>query len=616
MALRSRTFSLALVALCAGALAAPLMSSGDDGMGESMGEGLGGDDEKNMSLKIMSAAEKIWHKGERKDGSESMNRMEAALDKVETKALNKAELHAERVVEKNAIQTHNPHPRQFVKDESKDISKGVQMAEAMIGDDIGQMNKGYHIAGDVVKQQGGAIQPNYGAKMDEAVKQNMHMVNYANSLHKAMETYDPDLPGHSSLLEVSEFAPADIKVDKDVITKVTPHANAVSNVAPTKKAVAKVEGDKSKAAKVAKAPAEQKASAHKVASAKKTANGVVDVSKNIESIMAEVKGNVDLQFAPVEEQLGYNLHQEAAMAEKESERERSRSIHDEDVGRKAHDLRQANALALAAKRAEAQASLMKKAVNFAKKEHAAGTPQLPGTQVLLQMPTDATAGTPEALHPEVQKMAIKKIKERNSFDDMLQKVMRKGEETINTELAPEVPQEMQSRFKDDLLDRTLTPQQESLHVLKETKLMESLHSSPAPAKVVDPTLKEMFHDTLIQMPIKMEAEPLGNTGGRVMADVHQEVNLQDQIERLTQASITKAEADDQHAFGDLASHVDPSHVSAYGATQKMQSQMSAVGKMVEDANIQAQDNVINGVLPNGQAVRPMAHVSMMPLPKH
>merc|ERR1719460_1597159 len=99
------------------------------------------------------------------------------------------------------------------------------MAENEVGDDLGQFNKAYGIGLDKVKKQGGGVEPNIGAKMDESIKQAMHLTTYADKLKQAMETYTPP----DSLLEVGETGPADIKVDSGIVTHATSlHGSAKS----------------------------------------------------------------------------------------------------------------------------------------------------------------------------------------------------------------------------------------------------------------------------------------------------------------------------------------------------------------------------------------------------
>jgi len=618
--MRALALAVGLLCLASAIFAAPIPAA-DVGEGGLMGPhevGLG-------SNKLMMMAEKIWRKGENADGSENLDKMEGALDKVEEKGLEKVEVKTERQIERHAIESHDPHPMKMVKEESKEIARGIKMAENEVGDDLGQFNKAYDIGIDKVKKQGGDVEPNIGAKMDESIKQAMHLSTYAEKLKQAMETYTPP----QSLLEVGETAPADIKVDSGVVTHATTTQGSikaaghkalaksvvdfVEGVQPAKKETAAKAPAKKAPAKKApakKAPA-KKAPAKKASPVEKTAatrTPGVKVQKSIDSIMNEVKGDVDLQFAPVEEQLGYNLHQEAAMALKESQQEQSRSMREQGSARKHKDIREANALALAAQHAEEEAAVMKKAVNFAKKEHADGAPTVPGAEVFLQE-SEAPAFTSVGdLHPDVQRMAIKKIKEENALDDVLQKAMRKGERTLNTELAPVMPQAMKSNHNDDLLDRQLKSKDESMGVMKETEFIMHMHAAEA-KKVRD----GIFNDEFIQTGYKMEAAPLGDTTGRVEHDIHEEMNFQHQIDQLTQASIVKAEKDDQHAFGHLAAEMNPK-ANTFDATQQLQSRMNAIGQMVEDANIKAQERVATGYLPNGVKATPLAHLTMVPLP--
>merc|ERR1711959_873115 len=96
----------------------------------------------------------------------------------------------------------------------------------------------------------------------------------------------------------------------------------------------------------------------------------VDVKHKRSRTMKHVDAAVDMQFAPVEEQLGYNLHQEAKLAKHEAMQESARAGDaDKSVVERQKEMGIANEIQLAAKNADKEAQLMKDAVEKAKKEH-------------------------------------------------------------------------------------------------------------------------------------------------------------------------------------------------------------------------------------------------------
>merc|ERR1712072_557838 len=249
-------------------------------------------------------AQKIWDKGGRRDGSESMKRLDKALTSTIDKGMQKVEAKTEHVIEKNAIETHNPHPVQFATDEAKQVVRVIKSSEALVGDDLAEVNKEYKTAKSFAQKHGGGVKPMYGKEVDEGFKRQYSIMDEMHGLKQAMETYTPK---HSlSLLQLgsAKVDPASIQASKqdakslgkpDLAAKYVAKVEGVDVSEITgKKAAPKEEAAAPAAPKEVAAPAAPKEAAAPAEKSK------FDVKGELGSIMKKVAGEVDIQFAPLE----------------------------------------------------------------------------------------------------------------------------------------------------------------------------------------------------------------------------------------------------------------------------------------------------------------------------
>lgn len=540
---------------------------------------------------------------------------------------------AEQAVEKSAIRMHTPHPKQMAQDEAKIIMRGVKSSEAEIGDDLSVFNDGMKGAEAAAKAKGGGEVPGLGKNTEKDLKQGIGMYNEASRIKQAMETYAP------SLLQLAADKP-----DPEVIKNSRQDSKALGHPNMAAKYVAMIEGD-------APAPVKAKKVAAPVATAKsapqkKDGNGddteagrdrkassegghyspaapkKVKAEKYIKEVMARVDGTVDMQFAPLEEQLGYNLHQEVKLAKHEADSERSRSASDTEVTEKQKDFREANAIDVAAKNAEEEALAMKAAVNKAKSEHAN---MGPAEEALSLLQLGEAQGPAPALHgeaklmPEVQKKAIGMMIHNNKIDQVLMKAMRKAEQTINTELAPVMPHAMAAKEgATDIIERQL--RRPSASVSEETNFMANLHASSG-----DPALSLNLLEVAESPPVDLGTGDEVGAGFKIPTVLEQARNVQKDVanavpkamasqqlfDELREAAIDRVEKDDHDAFDGLKLQ---GMTHSYAAETKLQNHMSAEARSVEQQRITVSTNAAKGILPNGKRAHMGKSVHLVPVP--
>jgi hypothetical protein len=581
---------------------------------------------------VLKEGAKVWKQGERKDGSESLDKLDAALSHEIDRGMAKAEATAERDVEEAAIRGHEAHPRQLAKDEAKLIMRGVKSSEALVGDDLSMFRDGMKGAEAVAKEKGGGQEPGLGKKTEDALNTQFGMMKEGKRIQRAMETY---VPGTTlSLLQ--------LKPDAEVIKNSRQDAKSRGHPKMAAKYAAMVEGAAPAPAAGTEAPVAPAASQQppsKPKPAKTSSEGghyspkapkKVDPSKYVEEVMNRVGPTVDMQFAPLEERLGYNLHEEVRLAKHEAAAERARSASETKVTEKQRDFREATAIEVAAKDAEEEAQVMKAAVNKAKKEHSQMGPaeealsllQLgEGTSKVLPPPSNAGV---KNLRSVVQKKAIKMMVRNNHIDQVMMKAMRKAEATFNTEIAPEMPRGMAAKpGATDILDRQLKAP--SAEVSKEEKFMANLQPDPTAQPSFPISLLQVEEAPSSQPPadfnplqdvtpagFKVPSIPLGNAQKDVANAVPRAMASQQLFEQLRQAAIRRVEKDDHDAFAGLKLK---GMTHAYKAETKLQNHLESEATTIENKRITAARNVANGVLPNGQKVHMSKYVHLEALPK-
>jgi len=331
--------------------------------------------------------------------------------------------------------------------------------------------------------------------------------------------------------------------------------------------------------------------------------------------MDKVKGDVDIQFAPVEEQLGYNLHQEVKLAKHQVAAVKAAAQQEHGVHQREKDLRQANAIALAAKHAEAEALKMKKAVNQAKAEHAAN-----GELVSLLELGESAEPSSADLSQVIQKKAVKIMNDNQHLQDVMQKAMSDAEAKVNTELNPVLPTSMlpqNDQQADNILYHTMPlPSQK---VQKETSFVQQLEKEPtaliadkAKGKItthVPGAVEELLEEG--ETPVPASFDPFHkqvslnfklhevldpHATEHVEKDLNKAVGENSVIEKLSQAAVEKVEANDHAAFQGLGSD------HSYHTEQKLNTRMDNLGREVVNARISAAEQVDEGRLPNGNKV--------------
>jgi len=582
---------------------------------EDLGEGAGFHGSEKEALDLMHKAQKIWEKGERPDGSESVGKMETALDHTIDKSMSGVEQKVEHQIEETAIKGNEPHPAQFATDEAKQVVRGIRDSERLVGDDIAEFNKGYKKAENFAKSQGGGVIPDLGEKVDEGLNAEFHQVKTTQALKRAMETYVPK--SALSLVQLENTPSKEViegaKQDKEALGKPDLAAKIVAQVEhiPVEKVTGKATAPTEVAHEAAAAPApvEKKAEAEPA----RTAAGLPNAKKYIDEVMDKVKGDVDIQFAPVEEQLGYNLHQEVKLARHQVAAVKAAAQQEQGVHQREKDLRQANAIALAAKHAEAEALKMKKAVNQAKAEHAAN-----GEVVSLLELGESAEPSSADMRQVIQKKAVKIMNDNLHLQDVMQKAMNDAEAKVNTELNPILPTSMLPR-NDQQANNILyhTMPLPSQKVQKETSFVHQLEKEPtaliadkAKGKITTPgAVEELLEES--ETPVPASFDPFHkqvslnfklhevldpHATEHVEQDLNKAVGENSVIEKLSQAAVERVEANDHAAFQGLGSD------HSYHTEQKLNTRMNNLGREVVDARISAAEQVDEGRLPNGNKV--------------
>lgn len=748
----------ALVLLAAVATAAPVAMPQDEhappgDLGESSGVSATSPPTEEEGMRVMQQGLKLWKQGEKKNGGESLSKLNKAFAKLEAKQFKQSAAQAEHYVEEAVIANHVKHPRQIARDTAKQVERGLSMADRYTGDDIAQFESGVRKAEHRAEKQGGVKTANYGKYVEKEINKGMKMEKKGEALRSRMAHFQQDHPNQFAALKkattdaTSGAPPAEaVAAFKKVIAgtsvekktpKSQPKSLALLQLASSKpdKPLSTPQLDQEAAQAAKHARADSKSVGHpnlakKYAMAVEKAHGYVPTSEKQEAsgsqspvtqpkattdasnaqaapktadaatvqtstqpqtttasstkqapaaqqtsgaanaqtptqpqgtaaaqqtpavkqpsvptkgadsksispfvseVMKKVDAAVDMQFTPLEEQLGNNLHQEAKIAKNEAKIEKNYASKEKDIVRSEKETGLSSEISIVAKHAEAESKMMKDAVNKAKREHRAtqqtgkteGAPAQNPTSpktVLLQLgessPPPATFSLPRApvvsprLRPLVNKDAIHIIKEKDHVDSTVLKAMRQAESKMNTELATIEPSTMRPVKKlHDALDRTLThvTKAAAKHIEKEEQLMESLKVPPITLLQLKPSTPQLGqpmpktfdpHHKDIPITYKLPATPIGNVKREVQRDVTPAMGSEDLIQTLAKAEVAKVEADDHDVFRGL----DPA--DTYRLTKHIDHKMASIGKAVEKARLQTAARVEEGVLPNG---RPVGH---------
>jgi len=585
------------------ALAVTAPVTAEDSHGD-LGESAGMQPTEKSALSLMRTAQKIWEKGERPDGSESVSKMEGALDHQIDKSMHTVEEKVEHKIEETAIKGNEPHPMQFAKDEAKQVVRGIKDSERLVGDDVAEFNKGYTQAKSYAKSQGGGVIPDLGAEVDAGLNTEFQQAKVTDNLRKAMETY---VPKSVSLVELDENQPSKeaihgAKQDQEALGKPALAAKYVAEVEhiPVEQVLGKKAAPKEAAAAKKEAPDAPAAPKEEPA---RTASGMPNAKKYIDEVMNKVQGDVDIQFAPVEEQLGYNLHQEVKLAQHQGNLVKDAAKTDQGIAQRQKDFRQANQIALVAKNAEAEALKMKKAVNKAKAEHASN-----GEEVSL---IELGESAQPSLHEVIQAKAIKMVKQNQQLQDDTMKAMKKAEAEINTEFNPILPVSMLPQS--DAQAKSIlyhTMPLVSAKVEKEAALLKKLTSTPELAADQAPPVEELIeegetavpqgynpYDKQVDVNFKINEVLVPNAASHVETALNKEAGLDAVMQKITEAAVEKTEAQMHDDFQGLGGE------HSYSATKQLNKSVENLGNEVTSARIQAAERVEEGRLPNGQKIQ-------------
>jgi len=611
------------------------------------------------ALTVMKDEEKFFKAGETKDGGLDEKKMNAAVSKFEDAGFKKAADYAERRVEEAALQQHVAHPGLMAKDSAKMIERGMNMAENAVGDDISVFETHMDKAAARAKAKGGGVQKKVGAHDLKVLSQGEKLVKSYDEEQAKMKNYAKTHPEDAKKLKA--IMPSKLpRAGNEVLLQLgDAPAGTVGGV--PKKTQASEQKGKSSDAKEPEKTSEKKSdkkSEDGMAAAKKEAGAIHDM---VSATMKHVDATVDMQFAPLEEQLGFNLHQEAQLAKNQATVEEKQAINTQhDMVTQLHETTLANEITLAAKNADREAKIMKAAVEKAKQEHrtaegdknavfvgpgnvkaeqdAQATGQMPVPTGVMPVPTTeellqlgeskapATFDLPSVpigqLRPLVNKEAVQEMKQKDAIDDAVTKAMRFAEAKINTELSAVEPSDLQAqKGLQDPLDRTLSglskTAPETKHIQHEEALLESV-KIPAvnllqveeaadlpPAAEGAPTPKSMpksFDPYTEAVPVdfKLPATPIGDVQRNVKNDVVQALASDNIESQLAKAEVSRVEADNHELFAGLEPKGAGMHT--YKTAQDIESKMDHLEHGVENARTAVAARVEEGTLPNGQPV--------------
>merc|ERR1711939_646203 len=136
---------------------------------------------KEMNV-VMGDGLKIWKEGEKKNGDESMGKLNNAMGVAEQGALNKAWKKGKGYIEQAAIKAHLKHPKEVAKEGAESMEKGMKMVTKMVGDDTAHV-EGEEKAAEKEVPVGTKAEP-HGEKVIDEFKESDKLV------HQAKQDYD------------------------------------------------------------------------------------------------------------------------------------------------------------------------------------------------------------------------------------------------------------------------------------------------------------------------------------------------------------------------------------------------------------------------------------------